>query len=530
MLEIRITRSGQLTARIGGRYLHSPYDPEQEASRFAEAQLKGESPSAILLLGAELGHARAALRRLHPMAGLLAVFYDPELHARSLDRPGPDTSWHPGQGPLLEFLRRAVEELHTEGLAVLEWPASARLYPEASLEAHRQVAQLLRERRGSLATASASGRRWLANSFRNYLCLERILAPQPAAPERPLLIAASGPSLEQALPALSGLRHQMTLWCLPSALSCLLENGLTPDLVVSTDSGFYAAAHLQPLARCPVPLAMPLSAATGAWAFPGGTLLICQDAPYEEALLAAAGYPAMKVPPQGTVAATALDMALRSTRCPVVLAGLDLCYLDLRGHARPSFFDRFLLARARRTGPFEHQAFALAQEQAPNRLAGNRARSGLALDTYAGWFAALPANKSDRLYRLNPSPVELHGLRELDNSELARLLDGWAASGQPDRTSWHLGYPDRQARRRLALALIEGWRAACARRPGVQELLQDPQLSSLTYHFDAAALAGALRLARRRGGSAALERWADLLRRLEGFLATWAGRLDTVSP
>jgi len=530
MLEIRITRSGQPTARIGGRYLHSPYDPEQEASRFAETNLAEESPAAILLLGAELGYARAALRRRHPEAGLLAVFYDPELRARSLDRPGPDTSWQPGQGPLLEFLRRTVEELHTEGLAVLEWPASARLYPEASLDAHRQVAQLLRERRGSLATAAASGRRWLVNSFRNYLGLERILAPLPNASERPLLIAASGPSLEQALPALAARRDLMTLWCLPSALSCLLEHGLAPDLVVSTDSGFFAAAHLQPLARAPVPLAMPLSAAPGAWAFPGGTLLICQDAPYEEALLAAAGYPAMKVPPQGTVAATALELALRSVRSPVVWAGLDLCYLDLRGHARPSFFDRCLLARARRTGPFEHQAFALAGEQAPNRLAGSQARSGLALQTYAGWFAALPRAKSERLYRLNPSPVELGGLRKLDNPGLARLLDGWAAEARPARAAWHPGYPDRQARRRLALALLRGWSKACARRPGVQELLRDPQLSSLAYHFDAAALAGVLRLGRRRGGQAAAERWQDLLDRLEGFLAEWAGRLETASP
>jgi hypothetical protein len=274
---------------------------------------------------------------------------------------------------------------------------------------------------------------------------------------------------------------------------------------------------------------MPLSAATGAWAFPGGTLLICQDAPYEEALLAAAGYPAVKVPPQGTVAATALDMALRSTCCPVVWAGLDLCYLDLRGHARPSFFDRFMLARARRTAPLEHQAFALAQEQAPKRLAGNRARSGLALETYAGWFAALPANKSERLYRLNPSPVELQGLSKLDNSGLARLLQGGAAGGPPLRTSRHPDYPDHRARRRLALALLEGWRAACARRPAVQELLRDPQLSSVAYHFDAAGLAGVLRLARRRGGSAAQDRWADLLHRLEGFLAAWAGRLDAAN-
>jgi hypothetical protein len=528
MLEIRSTRSGQPTARLRGRYLHSPYDPEVEAARFAHERLKGQKPSAILLLGAELGHARDALRRLHPQAGLLAVFYDPEIHARSFDRPGPDTSWRPGQGSLLEFLRSNVDELSAEGLAVLEWPPSARIYPDVSLESHRQVAQLLRERRGSLATTAALGRRWLSNSLRNFVGLERILPPMPDSADRPVLLAASGPSLEQALPTVFGLRDRLALWCLPSALSCLLGHGLDPDLVVCTDPSYYAAAHLQPLARSPAALAMPLSAATGAWSFPGGTLWLCQDAPYEQALLAAAGYPALKVLPQGTVAATALELALRSTRRPVILAGLDLCYLDLRGHARPSFFDLFRLARAQRTSPLDHQAFEMAAQQAPRRLGVPPARSGLALDTYAGWFAGLPPHWTERLYRLNPSPVRLIGMRSLDNSGLSGLLEGLPIGKRLSREPGALqpGYPDRAERRRLALSLLDSWRQRCLGFGfDPQEFLEDQQLASLAYHFDAAGVAEIYRLRRRLGGGAASERAGSLLERLERFLECLSGTL-----
>ena len=98
MLEILASRSGQPTARLRGVYLHSPYDPGAEALRFVQDRLKGQNPAVVLLLGAELGHARAALRRLHPQAALLAVFYDAQLQERSLDRPGPNESWRPGQG------------------------------------------------------------------------------------------------------------------------------------------------------------------------------------------------------------------------------------------------------------------------------------------------------------------------------------------------------------------------------------------------------------------------------------------------
>jgi hypothetical protein len=117
-------------------------------------------------------------------------------------------------------------------------------------------------------------------------------------------------------------------------------------------------------------------------------------------------------------------------------------------------------------------------------------------------------------------------MRKLDNSALEGLLRGWAGAEQAARAPLHPGYPDRQARRRLALALIDAWRRSCARRPGLQEALQDRQLASLAYHFDAAALAGIIRLTRRQGGPAASERWADLLWRLDGFLARLAGRLE----
>lgn len=178
MLEIRPARSGQLTARIGGAYLHSPYDPETEARRFAVRSLAGGCPATVLLLGAELGHAGKAILRLCPGARLLPVYYDPELAARG--QPG----WGPAGGEtLLDFLRRAVPE--AEGLLVLEWPASARLYPRASLEARRQTAQLLRELRGGLATTAAVGRRWLANCLNNFLGTDRVLcAASPHPPCR----------------------------------------------------------------------------------------------------------------------------------------------------------------------------------------------------------------------------------------------------------------------------------------------------------------------------------------------------------
>ncbi len=525
MLEIRPARSGLLTARVGGAYLHSPYDPEAEARRFAEASLAGGCPATVLLLGAELGHAARAIQRLCPGARLLPVYYDAELAAH-----GPP-GWSPAGGEaLLAHLRRTLTD--AEGLAVLEWPASARLFPEASLEARRQTAQLLRELRGGLATTAAVGRRWLANCLENFLGIERVLCASPPPLQKPILIAASGPSLLEALPALGSLRGRFALWALPSAAECLQAHGLFPDLVVLTDPGWYALAHLFPLRGAGAALAMPLSAAAGVWALGGGVQLLAQDAPYEQALLAAAAYPAPLVPPQGTVAATAMALALRRTAREVIFAGLDFCFRDLLGHARPNLFERTLESGSDRLQPLYHRLFAWSRAQAPRRLPGG-ARSGPALATYAGWFAS--RSPDPRLYRLLPSEVALPGFRPLDPSGLRRLLarrpEQGASAASPEPAG-QPGYPDRPHRLRLLRSLLEDWRrrilllsSRIAASSNPPELASDPLVASLAGHFDAARLAESRRALRTSGPLEAIAGTAAVLRDLERFLAERGERL-----
>ena len=529
MLEIHPARSGLLTARVGGAYLHSPYDPEAEARRFAEGALAGACPATVLLLGAELGYAGRAILRLCPGTRLLPVYYSAELAAH-----GPPGWSSAGRETLLEHLRHALTD--AEGLAVLEWPASARLFPQASREARRQTAQLLRELRGGLATTAAVGRRWLANCLNNFLGIERVLSATLPPTSQPILIAASGPSLQAALPALSSLRERIALWALPSAAECLQAYGLAPDLVVLTDPGWYGLAHLFPLRAAGTALAMPLSAATGAWALAGGVQLLAQEALYEQALLAAAAYPAPVVPPQGTVAATAMALALRRTPREVIFAGLDLCYQDVLGHARPNLFERALEDGSDRLQPLHHRRFAWARAQAPRRLSGG-ARTGLALETYAGWFAGRAADP--RLYRLLPSEVALPGFQPLDLSGLSRLLAhpepaGTYRPGSPPAAfPAQPGYPDRPQRLGILRSLLEDWqqrarrlasRVASAGDPAA--LAEDPLAASLAGHFAAARLAESHRTMRTRGPQAAAPAVAALLEDLGLFLGERRERLE----
>ena len=224
MLEITRSRTGQPTATRNGVRLHSLYDPVKEAERFAAQSVASRDPATILLLGAGLGHLIAALKAAYPRTRLLAVFYSREISAGCTARP--EAAWHPEQRATLDsFLRRQIAELDTEGLVVLEWPASARMYPRLSALANTAVRQLLQEHRGSLVTTMAAGRQWLLNGFINAVTLDSFLAVNPGAAQLPIVVAASGPSLERAVPLLHAARSRFYLWGLPSAVPFLISSG-----------------------------------------------------------------------------------------------------------------------------------------------------------------------------------------------------------------------------------------------------------------------------------------------------------------
>ncbi len=321
------------------------------------------------------------------------------------------------------FLRRSIGELGIEGLRVVEWPASAQAFPGISTSAGEAVRRVAQELNGSFATACAMGRLWFRNSVANFMGLRAARAILPGHGGKPVLIAAPGPGLERSAALIAEHRSRVQLWALPSSCLFLADAGLPPDLVVLSDPGHYAMHHVL-LSRLHAPIAMPLSAARGTWSLGDAhpaPFLLSQPVFYERALLAAAGLRSTEIAPHGTVAATAIDLALAVTGSPVIVAGLDMCMRDISSHARPNAFDAMLQLMSSRWSPHASLWFARAAAQHAERVAGAPgARTSLSLRTYAGWFdEALPRG---RVWRLFPSAVPLSGMRDLDADGMGKLL------------------------------------------------------------------------------------------------------------
>ena len=543
MIELFTAKSGAPSLRIDGIALHSPYDPAREAERFVMESIGGEAPSTIVVLGECLGYVAASAKTHAPHARVIRVIYSQEVFRAGQGDSG--VAWSPGgELGLLEFLRRQIGELDLEGLRIIEWPPSARLFPSQSRSANQAVRQVVQELNGSFVTTLAAGRRWIRNGIANFLALESTLVGELCVPERPVILAASGPTLEKAIPLIARVRQLVDLWALPSSCLALHHAGLSPDLIVVTDPGFYAMHHLQfTVARCP--LAMPLSAARGSWCLPraagahGGAsaFLLGQPGFFEHALLKSLGVSAPLMAPHGTVAATALDLALLSTRAPIIFAGLDMCSRDLAMHARPNAFDLLLHLASDRRSPHHSLAFQRSARLRLEKVAGtDGARASPSLRTYAGWLAESVPAMSGRIFRLLRSPIHIDGMKELNADSLESLLGhGTGAAGGP-RLREHPHFPRRDQRRRILTDLLSGWvdeletaRTTAAGPAGPAALGRTPSVLSMAYFIEPQLLIETRRKARHGDAEGARATAGQMLEGCAHFLRSLRTRIADVA-
>jgi hypothetical protein len=431
-LEIRMGSRG-VTALWDGRQLASAYDAAREAERWA-AEQSVEPGALVFVAGDPWGLASAALAA----RGAVAVALLPGTAAKP-HLPAGVAAWAPEDHPLESFVRDTLDEWGPDAVVWLVWPAFERHAPELSLDWSRRFRDVYRAVQGSWLTQTRFGPRFWTNAVRNLGGWERAASLRPGT--RPIVIAASGPSLEDSLSAIAEHRTRFELWALPSSFEVLLKRGLIPDAAVATDGGYYAREHLQRLAGTRVPILAGLSSAPDPVLIERPCLFFSQGLSVERELLAALIPSHGEVPSQGTVAVTAIELALASTTAAVFIAGLDLSFRDFRSHASPHTGDRKLESRQTRLAPRESLLAEGVFSQAPVTVDG--VRTAPALLTYASWFRS-SAHFARTVYRVEPSALRWPSMTDVSTAQAEAL---WrSASGTPAVWTSPPSWPSRALR------------------------------------------------------------------------------------
>jgi hypothetical protein len=386
-----------------GPALHSRYNPRGEAERYIEALKPGPEVQYFILIEPGLGYLVPVLRERRPGAKIIALHLDHAFRAAAGESGVP--AWFPGEGTeLRQFLEDQIPDTEARFVRLVEWRPSLRVYGEKYLGLLSEAAEFIRRIDANSRTARNFGRRWLKNFFKNLGLLRTLLRPRPFGGS--LVITGAGPSLEETIPLRRDMKKTAPLFVLAASSSAgaLIRGGISPDLLISTDSGPWALVHLRELRRGeapPPPLAANLCAALPSQCAGQPVMALNDGSVWQSLVLRGLGIPFALVPQRGTVSASALDLALLLCPGNIFITGMDLAVRDIKTHARPYGFDPLFWGRASRFEPFYSQTFCRA---------GEISRGG-SHDIYAAWFQRQIAAWPERIYSLGRNSPVFQGLK-----------------------------------------------------------------------------------------------------------------------
>ena len=227
--------------------LHSIMDPMREAKRLIGSV---ESGSFIVLLG--LGgayYAEAALER-NDIGMVVVIDYDINGIAELLCHRNYAALFGDPRFRLLldlspDELERQILSLYQPvlhgGIRVIPLRARTSLDAETFAPAGRAIESALDRVSADYSVQAHFGARWFSNIIRNLKPAGEFQEPLP--PKRKIAISAAGPSLTLQTKQLRERRTGFYLIAADTSLPCLLDEGITPDAVISIDCQHISYYH-----------------------------------------------------------------------------------------------------------------------------------------------------------------------------------------------------------------------------------------------------------------------------------------------
>ena len=434
------SRQGPLTARINNRYIHSRYSPQKEADQFyMRWTLENRECRRIVLIEPGLGYLIKSITSNPTIHDLFVIFLSSETMKHCRKSGLLNKIQYQLFDPLcreMPSLSSFLQDSDIRKTAVLEWPAAMQAFNENARLLKQIIVKLFRIKQGNQITEQHFSRIWFNNGICNFIRYD--YSYNAADNSSPVILCASGPSLDYHLDRIKKLSSTCIIASLPSSLRVLKEHGIETDILFSTDPGYYAREHLKYLPSRTLSVS-PISAAADNKSNLMGFL---QGSPVESYLFEKKELP--RFPEMGTVAATAIDFLIRwKGKMPLYICGLDLCFDDIKMHASPHSFEPLILEKESRLNPGHSLTYERAYSMT-DRIE-KPYRFTKSMTTYQNWFSMqnFPAD----VYRIGPETVKLE----------IPILDSipWYSKKKKFSLERNLNYPDFSMRKTRVRNLAE---------------------------------------------------------------------------
>ena len=347
-------KKGLLTAKVSERFLHSQYDPQSEAQRWAEANPPAQG-AVVVFIGWGLGYHVLEWIKRHGKQVTAVVVIEPEaklfFDSLSCQDLLPLTN-----AERVEFvLGEAKEELYqtlysflelalTNDLQIIPLPFADIYSPESIQSCKSDIQKFMAAKESALSHMAAMGTLCQRHIIQNIPAMVRSCYPrdmQGIADGQPAIIAAAGPSLDKNIDLLPGAQGKAWIFAVDTSLRILQKRGIEPQIVVTKDPTDLNVTHFAGMENLDRPVLAfdpqihPAIPAT----FIGPTVCLPhRNHDFSDHI------PGLEITAEDqiglstNVSIAAFNLAVKMGCSPIIFIGLDLCFSNREGksHANGS--------------------------------------------------------------------------------------------------------------------------------------------------------------------------------------------------
>ncbi|NIZ40152.1 DUF115 domain-containing protein [Entomospira entomophila] len=418
-LRVEPSRSGEPTLIHHHMALHSRYDPIREAQR--DIKQIPHQADVILIAGFGLGYIVDAVIENYP--NIAVIIIEPEAEYFILANQHRDLQ-NIAKHAKITILHTEQVELLTKQL--LEWQSEHPFWLELRTRtnmdttffepyrlAFKQYQQRVQTNRLTLGQYSWL---WWRNGLKNrqdWITMKPVSHLFHQFQEMPILVIAAGPSLSYHIESIKLLQERMLLICVETALRILLHHDVRPDIVVSIDSQYWNARHLDNLQLADILYVLEGSVHP----------MLIRNIPKTMRYLMDPLTPIFQplksiLPPMGSlrsggsVSITAWDLALQMNPSSIWCLGFDFAYPHAATHAKGALFEEWLVASASRLNPVTMQQHLLVHQKSilvPNHH-GEMIRSDARMQLYQQWIEEALTKEKIPSYNLSSLGALIRGM------------------------------------------------------------------------------------------------------------------------
>lgn len=383
------SKDGSKTFSADGLFYHSSYSPLKEARRFIDSCNFINNPKFIFLLEPGLNYFTDYFHDKIKGCKIVCI----RLFDHCFD---DENTWdyilrYDGFQKLSQILLNTFGEENLLCSSILVWKPAENLFKELIDKFIFEYKETLQASKTLLVTRQYFEQKWLINSC-NFIKYTNKLIKKSGKLELPVLVCASGPSLNCCIKIIKQFEDKFFIICLSSALSVLIKNNIIPDLVFSTDGGYWAGEHLKYLKKNKdIPLAVSCEAFVPKKILNNNPILPLQ---YNDSssfistqILEKTGIKSIEALRNPTVSGTGLFFATNITSKKVFFCGLDLAGASGFQHSQPNELEK------------NNELFDSRISTKENRISRSRFNSS-SLDIYRDWFGSLENKDTQNVFRV----------------------------------------------------------------------------------------------------------------------------------